>query len=348
MKKILILLFVCVFIFSAVNSAAVEKKAQKSSKQSKSPQQPKPKPKVTIKKIQIIKVTAPAAGAEWEAGKNHKIVWQPIGLPKDQKYNVLLFSGDKKFHKSTIATNVTGTHKWWKPPYKQFQGRKTFTVRVATTDLKAKGFSKPFDIFTKTITYTKYLKPLIRNRHSKRTQIYAMGDPFVHFRGPTPVKSGSARVGFENQYTDDLSFPGEWAYRGFIYRSRLLFDINQFKGKKGIVLKADLVINVHSSKQKMAGVPGGKLSCARNLYVLTSPWTGKCTSTPGYHYQTLPFPTKKITVDIKELVRDWIFHGKPNHGILLGAIREDFAHNNDYCVSHLTSYLKIEFYEVLK
>ena len=46
-----------------------------------------------------------------------------------------------------------------------------------------------------------------------------------------------ARVGFENHYQTKLA---AWKYHGFIYRSKLLFDITPLKGK--MILEAELRI----------------------------------------------------------------------------------------------------------
>jgi hypothetical protein len=146
-------------------------------------------------------------------------------------------------------------------------------------------------------------------------------------------------VGFENHFWKDGS---DWTYSGFIFRSRLFFDINQFVGKKGILLEAKLILNEYSTD---SNYPDANF-CGQDIHVLTGVWEQpvKCIDTPGYHYKRI-HANKTQSIDVVQQVRDWISGAEVNHGFLFTGIIEQFHHDNLKCVSYYSAELYIKFRE---
>ena len=184
----------------------------------------------------------------------------------------------------------------------------------------------------------------IRDRHSRRRQ--SSEDNFngweVIEQCPQQPTHGSqpsmARVGFENHFHK----PDRWWYTGYIFRSRLFFDVSQFEGKKGILLEAKLILKNTSTDSNYPDVN----RCGQDLHVLTGVWEQpvKCIDTPGYHYKRI-FADQTQSIDIVQQVRDWISGAEVNHGLLFTGVIETFERNNLKCVSYYSAELYIKFRE---
>ena len=327
MKKFTIF-FLCLFIFLLGTTLAQERQ-------------------VFVKKS--ITVTSPKEGDGFKISETIQVSWKSVGITGNVKASL------HKYQQSDIQTynpNLPPTGSLTVPAGKIPPGR--YFIRIQEINGTVKGDSGVFSVFPKldkpalekreprTIEVTIPVQK--RDRHSKRSQS-EMGEFRSEGTGipddPThPSMPSKARVGFENHYWKDGS---EWIYRGFVYRSRLFFDVSQFVGKKGILLEANLILKNFSTDSDYPGTS----SCGHQLHVLTSVWELpiKCIETPGYFYKNIPPNENNMTIDIVQQVRDWINGTEVNHGLLFTGVNEAWIHNNQKCVSYYTAELYIKFRE---
>lgn len=235
--------------------------------------------------------------------------------------------------------------RWTIPTQSTEAGNYRVRVKAAADQGDVQGMSASFylsEATTREIT-TSILEPsLLRNRRSQKREKSGPNVKFPARQEPQwgPNRPGFARIGFENTYVE---YDYGWRYWGFIFRSQIVFPIEQLMDKKGLLLEAKLLLT-HDDTVR-GGIPNPM--CASKLYTLTAPWTGSARETPGYFYKDLPTNQKSIEIDILQQLRDWLEGREENHGLLITGINENFDHDNKYCISYYKVSLKVKYYETV-
>jgi len=158
-----------------------------------------------------------------------------------------------------------------------------------------------------------------------------------------PSKPKNARVGFHNQY---FTWPnGEWSYTGFLFRSRIVFDLSRFAKLKGSFKEAKLIVQ----QNEFHHTPGIDLAdCLVSVYVLAEPWSGgggdAFFAIPGNLIQQFPNSTPN-NFDIPEWAAAWAKGTSPNYGLLFVGGMEKMNHDNLFHISYYQIFLKIQFQE---
>ncbi len=204
------------------------------------------------------------------------------------------------------------------------------------------GFSGKIHLSRGVEKVTGTLNPRIRNRFSRKQEYYTVTKPLGVGNIPPGCenKPGTARVGFHNYYDPSVSTAGSYAYRGFVFRSRLIFNLEEYKRPGRLLLKAELRLTAKHNKIDA----NRNSSCGGGLYYLTGPWEGKCLDTPGYLIAVIPDQVV-FSKDVTQFVQNWYTGSEPNHGFILTGVTEDFVHNDRICVTWYEAVLIVEFLE---
>jgi hypothetical protein len=301
------------------------------------------------RKLQVkkwIKIESPKEGNRFTTADPIKVSWSSVGISGMLKGSLHKYPQGEV---QTYGNNLNPSGSLTIPAGRIMPGK--YFIRLQEVNGTGKGESGVFTVMLpikkemtergpQTIEVT--IPAQIRDRHSKRQQ-RSSGGKFLPSNTPDEPTHASliskARVGFENHFWKDGS---DWTYSGFIFRSRLFFDINQFVGKKGILLEAKLILNEYSTD---SNYPDANF-CGQDIHVLTGVWEQpvKCIDTPGYHYKRI-HANKTQSIDVVQQVRDWISGAEVNHGFLFTGIIEQFHHDNLKCVSYYSAELYIKFRE---
>jgi hypothetical protein len=182
----------------------------------------------------------------------------------------------------------------------------------------------------------------IRNRFARKQEYFTVSrEPGP---GTIPIgdekKPGTARVGFHNEYRQGVEAANDYAYKGFVYRSQVIFPLESYKKPGRLLVKAELRLTANSVVMRVNRHGG----CAGILYYLTGPWEGKCLDTPGYRASGIP-DLKVCTLDVTQYVQNWFTGSQPNHGFIIAGVNEKFVHNSKICVSWYEAILIIEYLE---
>lgn len=299
--------------------------------------------KLQLKKL--ITITSPKEGDTFKTTDPILVSWTSEGITGMLKGSLLKY---QQAEVQTYGNNLKPTGSLTIPAGRIMPGK--YIIRLQEVNGNVKGESGAFTVILPIKPEMKKREPQTievtipvqkRDRHSKREQSYDWnGFSSLPTEPQHPSTPTHARVGFENHYTESV---GMWFYIGFIYRSRLFFDVSQFVGKKGILLEAMLKLTNHSTDSDYPGIS----SCGHQLYVLTSVWEKpiKCIETPGYFYKNIPPNQNDMTIDVQQQVQSWISGAEVNHGFLLTGVNELWNHNNQQCVSYYSAELYIKFRE---
>jgi hypothetical protein len=247
-------------------------------------------------------------------------------------------------------SKVNSTHKYrfrW-DILKYMNSGPYFRLRVLalSTQGEIEGISDSFYLSEDTSLKTSEtsLHPsLIRSRYSRRAEDHAWmlssppaGQPRYSNR------PGMVRVGIENHYNEASGGSLSWNYLGFIFRSQIVFSFDEIGNKIQQPLKATLILQKKDQKSYKTQFSHG----AGKLHIMTSPWDGKAIDTPGYFYKGIPQTVgDKIEIDVLQQVKDWLNGTEDNLGFLIGAIKEDFAHNDEICITFFEVTLKLRYLE---
>jgi hypothetical protein len=301
-----------------------------------------------LQKRTLITITSPKEGQNFKITDPIPVSWNSIGITGQLKGSLHKYQQGEV---ETYGNNLNPSGSLTIPAGRITPGR--YFIRLEEINGDAKADSGIFSVLPKldkpemvkrqpqNIEVT--IPAQKRDRHSKRDR-RSPGNNFLPGGNiptdPTHLSNpGQARVGFENHLWKD---DDDWVYRGFIYRSRLFFDVSQFVGKKGILLEAKLILNRQSTDSNYPDVN----FCGQDLHVLTGVWElpVRCIETPGYHYKRIHANATQ-SIDIVQQVRDWISGAETNHGLLFTGVNERWEHNNLKCVSYYTAELYIKFRE---
>ena len=219
-------------------------------------------------------------------------------------------------------------------------------VQALSTQGEIEGISDSFYLSEDTSLKTSEtsLQPsLIRARYSRRVEDHTWIHSWTPRGQPTyPNRSGMVRVGIENHYNEASGGSLSWNYCGFIFRSQIVFSFDEIKNKIQLPLKATLILQNKDQKSYETQFSHG----AAKLYVLTSPWDGRAIDTPGYFYKGIPQTAgAKIEIDVLQQVKDWLNGTEENLGFLISAIKEDFAHNDEVCITFFEVTLNLRYLE---
>jgi len=158
-----------------------------------------------------------------------------------------------------------------------------------------------------------------------------------------PSKPKNARVGFHNSYN---TWPnGEWSYTGFLFRSRIVFDLSRFAKLKGSFKEAKLIVQQNEFHHNPGIDPA---DCLVSVYVLAEPWSGgggdAFFAIPGNLIQQFPNGTPN-NFDIPDWCKAWADGASPNYGLLFVGGMEKMNHDKLFHISYYQVFLKIQFQE---
>lgn len=314
---------------------------------------------VIVKKPQNNRKYAPGATIpiNWETELHKKILNTNNSLYFDidlydrngvnKIYTIVKRKDFRKFH---LGGKRYAT-KWpWNPSaansaVKTGQYKIKITPKFADTDpCGMPGLSGRFNLSRGLKKITQTLKPQIRNRHSLKMKSYTQGNETLikpNF-SEDQNRPQRARVGYRNSYSTDYT---AYRYFGFVYRSQLIFPVDKQKEEGKLLLKAELRLKVDGYSAPYNHQR--KTTCCKALYYMTGPWSGKCTSTPGYLIKSVPDQSSLI-IDITQFAQNWYTGSDPNHGLLLISWDERFEHNNDSCRTWYKAELSLEYLRTVK
>jgi hypothetical protein len=309
----------------------------------------------------VIKVFSPQKGDDWHEGKAYTIEWNNK-FTKNKQVKIQLY--DQKgenlvkdiitTHFVTMSSSQKTTKYNWTIPVGTYKFPGKFTIKISTTSGTAEGFSQPFHISAAVQTIKASIKASISNPFRRKYSYKHVPTKIdTKDQNPGSVPAGMMRIGFKNSYKESGIGGINHRYLGFAYRGILYFNIDQFKGKPGMLLKAKMHLTKHSTvrHQGMAASTDG--SCAHSLHLLTAQDSGF--STPASLLTYMPQyqgtnelveydGNKNMVIDVLKEIRDWIQGNKPNYGFMIIGPNESFTHNNDQCVTLFENIiLRVEF-----
>lgn len=200
-----------------------------------------------------------------------------------------------------------------------------YRVRVRTVQGIGSGVGNRIHIARPTEEVLLQLQPAIRDRHSRRL---IDTDQDWQPDGIEGSKPGLARAG------GDFRYGGQWNDKywvGFIFRTQITFPVGGIDMTGRTLKEAWIYIEEKDQRDGYIGVqpapvPNAPPPTARGqrVYALTGPWDGKCIDTPGYQIGEIPWSADTYSVDVTNLVKDWISGAKPNNGLIIGSRFEPF------------------------
>jgi hypothetical protein len=245
----------------------------------------------------------------------------------------LLVHNDPPASGTTYSTKFLFTTQNSKPGW--------YRIRVRSTNGKASGSSGKFQLKYKLWDLT--LQPKVMNKYHKQTKRYEyIGTLNSSGTGTSfQEKPGYIRIGFENHYDSSGS---TYSYLGFLFRSRVIFDLSQFKNRKGYFKEAKLQIAGRESHHT-APANIDMSDCDVRFFILAEPWPGgDFFAIPGNLIQNFPAGAPN-DFDIPEWATAWANGASPNHGLLIAGAMEKMNHDNLYCVNYYKLQLKVQFQE---
>jgi hypothetical protein len=273
------------------------------------------KPKFNFK-VQNIRVFKPDKKSIWKVGNECTIEWENL-WSKNFPTSIQLYKTDMKQLVLTIvskqkfpSSGPTSKHQWPIPKDKNLSGN----YKIKVSNVGARGFSDMFQIQPATSIIKVNLTVQTANMASCHKHIttnkFTMAVP--EFPDPGP---GKMRVGFLNAYvaSDERT---HW-----IYRSYLKFDINQLKGKKGLVLKAILKYKFTNHLSQPAALAPNR------LFVLDEAWNGT-----RDHLFNIAMTSHNSLTNITSIVSAWVLGQSPNYGLLMVGPPETMLPNKDFCI----------------
>jgi hypothetical protein len=301
------------------------------------------------------KKPSPDGKTSWPAGERANILWETFGLDIKTEINITLHNAGSNAQISYIGKGSDGAYAWEIPgdlsgyyklgisPVSKSSGKRKMVA--VSLDKQEPIISKRFFISPQLTKLT--LKPHIRDRHSRRRENYDYDrkpDDENYNLGSIP---GTARVGYMDYVSTPSPGAPETRYLGFVFRSRLFFDVSHLKGK--VVSKAYLLL---TRKKKDCYNQYQWTQCGTKLFVLEGVWEKPllCVDTPGYLLKDLP-RKDPIGLDITQLVMNWVYGTQENHGLLFAGPKEDFSHpfvGLQKCVNYYDAELRLELYDKTK
>jgi hypothetical protein len=300
-----------------------------------------------------ILVTYPNKNSQLDAGGDGGIKWTTKHLDISTSMHISLWSGKGIKALRSIGKGSNGLFFWNIPDdlggYYKVRVTKIEKIPVGQGQNKQKqiyGMSERFYIKPKLIEETIQANHRDRHKHKKL-------NPVVYWKSNSHEgkgfgsKKNRARIG----YFDWIIIGNEKHYIGWVFRSRIRFDLSSLKGKW--VKKAKLLLTIMERKENKHPKynSGGKKAL---LFVLSKEWEPPvhCLDpAPGYGLAKL-YMDKSTMVEVTNLVKDWISGKKTNHGLLLVGPKENFLHTWDeddpaLRVSSANQAENGEFYEVI-
>jgi len=279
--------------------------------------------KISLKKLHgKIKILKPNSASFWDEGSSHYIEWKnDFTKSKEVSIQLYNYSGSKliktikTFKPFIMMGNSSDISKYlWKVPD---IGPGKFRIKIVRTDETASGMSDKFTVRIKT---NKKIYKIYGTTYNKVKWYKSDKDVFTVEQGTGDPGPGKMRVGFEN--FGDINF---------IYRSYVLFDINQVKGK-GLILSVKLNYNV------FMGEPG----CITGLSVVDEDWNN-----PEKMFNCALSPLSNPDKQLIQFVNQWIAYPETNHGILFSGVEGHLKEEYNYsCVALAENvYLEIEVLE---
>ncbi|MCD4742707.1 MAG: hypothetical protein K8R67_09570, partial [Desulfobacteraceae bacterium] len=257
----------------------------------------------------------------------------------------------KDFREFHLGGKRYGTKWTWNPSeansaIKTGQYKIKITPKFADKDpCGMPGFSGRFNLSRGLKKVTQTLNPQIRNRHSLKMKSYTQDNKTL-IKPPVWLedqnKSQRARVGYRNSYSTNYT---AYTYFGFIFRSQLIFPVDKQREEGKLLLKATLRLKVDGYSASY--IHPRKATCAKALYYMTGPWSGKCTDTPGYLIKSIP-DQSSLTMDITQFAQNWYTGSEPNHGLLFLSWDESFEHENIACLTWYKAELFLEYLRKVK
>lgn len=312
-------------------------------------------------------VENPTNGSNWKEGTLQTIRWK---LPKKDLitgYKIELYNyNGSKFIKTVTEKKIIlpfhakpkANHSYsWNIPggIYEFPGNYKIKIMCGRSKdgyKKYTGFSKTFHIEKALKTVKVNIYPSIGNplhRRYKYRHVPAALDRYG--RGEIFAPSGTMRVGFQNHYEESGIGGINYKYEGYLYRGILYFDLKEFTGRQGILLKATLHMKKHSTQRTILKKVGfasiyeatNTGYCAKSLYLMNASWTGF--NTPAMYLKEVP-KQDEVELNVTGAVNSWLHGSSPNHGFEVAGINESLSENNEKCITFYQDiYLQIEFLE---
>jgi hypothetical protein len=297
--------------------------------------------------LHAIEVTKPAAGAVYEygsaacGGTPAPCVAVPIQWTTDnpRPFEVDLFSGSTK-----VKTLLTHTN----PPFMQkYSTQYIFTpanaspgvYRIVVRSIDGNsGASGNFTLRHPAVEES--ILPAIRNRRHWKTESYQWPGTLDEMGRGTNFadRPDWARTGFEYSYRTDGAW---WWFSGHVFRSRLLFDITRFKGRKGKIVAARLQVDArephHTTDIALA-------EGETKVFALNLSWENReFFDAPATLVGTLPHHGSPGFVDLMNWVPGWVDDTKPNHGIMIIGGNESMEQTDKYFCTYYKFSLRVKF-----
>ncbi len=288
-----------------------------------------------IVKTQGFPVTKPAPGDIYEYVLNActstvgKCVMVPIQWMTDDPKPFVIDLWDDTKKVTTLLTYTDpptlGTHNYSTQykftPANSLPGLYHIVIRSIDGNSGASG---RFRLWHKAVE--EILLPAIRNRRHWKSESYTMpGHLPRHGTGTSFAdRPDWARTGFEYSY---ITEGAEWYSSRHVFRSRLLFDIGQYKGRKGKILEAKLYVDNrephHTTDISLA-------EGETKVFALNQSWENReFFDAQGTLVGTLPHHGSPGFIDLTSWVQGWVDDTKPNHGIMVIGGNETMEENVD-------------------
>jgi len=292
-----------------------------------------------------IHIVSPGTGFKWEVAKSYFIRWTADTKP-DDGFTVELCntSGTKVWtiqEGEGAQRQADGT--WFIPvnlPCGHPVCAGDYRVRITSLYLKKSALGGVFTIGKRTKKTVRNIEVQAQNAVLNWTNC----GTFVTVNCESPT-AGRSKVGFE--YAE---YNG--CYGNNVLRSRLTFNLAEFKGKKGDVEKATLVFGDRNT------CPGAaKAFCAAQIFALKAAeaanWNVPNWGQPHYLNPLTGWSSDAMTTSVMDItgpVREWIRGTQPNFGFVVTAVNEvNFGwyggNHHLHCVSYGTPIMYVTFIE---
>lgn len=183
------------------------------------------------------------------------------------------------------------------------------------------------------------------------------------FKDDRPATRSAAEKVLYNQSTESVLVGWEHfdenrqRIYNHIYRGAVKFNLNLLRNRPDRIVNRAILNYTIQAGAEVPTKDGQVLSCATKLYLATSNWQGMPTGSPSDTPDTihgelfksdlpmLPIGSQ-VSIDVTDLVKDWLADKKENYGFVFGATeeKEGLIPDNNQCWTILGDFtLKVHY-----